>query len=380
VIVEVRGANTRNKGGELMLRAVAQELEGDHRVAVEPRVGRYEERARMGLHQKVSPRGVLGKSVAAAARVLPGNLRRRAGDTYGLVFDSDIGALLDASGFAYSDQFDLERSVIAADQAERAKRLGRRVVLLPQAFGPFESSSRRRAFCRLVDSADRVYARERVSLEHVLSTGSRTDHVRLAPDFTCLLDGEVPYGFEASDRLALIVPSAKLLTETAADVRESYVPFLVTAVELLRAADFDVRLLQHAHVDGEVIGALQIRLQVPAPTLAFDSALHLKGVIGHASLVVASRFHVLVNALAQGVPALGLGWSHKYEMLFDDYGCVEHVVEPTMASAELGEHLRTLTEEPTRSRIVDLLGRRATTQRQRARAMWSDVRELLAEA
>jgi polysaccharide pyruvyl transferase WcaK-like protein len=377
VIVEVRGANTRNKGGELMLRAIARELEGDHGVAVEPRVGSYEERARMGLLQKVPDRRAW---LIAVARGLLRKVRPHAASQHGVVLDPDIGALLDASGFAYSDQFDLERSVIAAERAELAKRRGQRVVLLPQAFGPFESASRRDAFCRLADSADLVYARERVSLEHVMGSGSRTDHVRLAPDFTCLLDGELPDGFEAPDRLAVVVPSAKLLTETAPDVRESYLPFLASVVDFLRAADFDVRLLQHERGDGKVIDALQARLQVPAPTVAFESALHLKGVIGSADVVVASRFHALVSALSQGVPALGLGWSHKYEMLFDDYGCGDHVVAPTLAPAQLEQHLRTLTEDPTRSKIVDLLQRHAAAERARTRAMWSEIRPLLGTA
>jgi polysaccharide pyruvyl transferase WcaK-like protein len=380
MIVEIRGTNTRNKGAELMLRAIVRELESDHQVAVEPRVGSFEERARMGLLQKVpNGRGPVGWMATAARGVLR-RVRPNASSQYGLVFESDVRAVLDASGFAYSDQFDLHRSLVAADRAEQAKRRGKRLVLLPQAFGPFASASRREAFCRLADNADLVYARDRVSLEHVLSSGSRTDHVRLAPDFTCLLDGELPPGCQLPDRLALVVPSERLLTATTAEIRDTYLPFLTSAVDLLRSADFDVRLLQHERGDAGVIDALQSRLRAPAPLIAFESALNLKGIIGRASLVVGSRFHALVSALSQGVPALGLGWSHKYEMLFADYGCADHVVDPTMTSAELSEHLTLLTEEQSRTKTIDLLRQHAGAERDRTRAMWSEVRPLLRAA
>jgi len=380
VIVEVRGANTRNKGAELMLRSIAHELEGDHSVAVGPRSGSYDERARMGLMQKVENPALPAGWLALASRALPRKVRRHASSEYGLVFEPDIGALLDASGFAYSDQFDVGRSVIAAERVERAKSSGQRVVLMPQAFGPFESASRREAFRRIVGGADLVFARDRISMEHVLDTGGRNDHVRLAPDFTCLLSGALPPGAELSNRLAFVVPSAKLLTQTTDEVGESYLPFLASTVETLRSMGLDVRLLQHERDDGRVIEALQSQLPVAAPEISFECALHLKGIISRAGIVVGSRFHALVSALSQGVPALAVGWSHKYEMLFDDYGCPEHVVQPTIEGPALGDHLRQLVEEPMRSELVDSLQEHAAVERGRAREMWTEVRSLLDRA
>ena len=376
MIAEVRGANMWNKGAELMLRAIAAELEGAHQVAVAPAAGPYPERARMGLLQTVTYRRV-DPWLEAAGRALPRRVDRHLLLRYGLVLERGVSAILDASGFAYSDRFALRRSVSAADRIARDRRRGKRIVLLPQAYGPFECASRREAFVRIVENSDLVYARDRISLDHARGTGAPVDRIRLAPDFTCLIEGQDPPGFEAPERLALVVPSAKVMTETPAHVRTRYLPFLAAAIALLREAGFDVRLLVHELGDLDTVEALQSRLPRSAPIIRHANALHLKGVIGRARVVVGSRFHALVSALSQGVPSLCVGWSHKYEMLFEDYDSARHVVEPSIEEAELADHLRELTEEPSRSTIVAGLDRCAAREREGARQMWSDVRSIL---
>jgi colanic acid/amylovoran biosynthesis protein len=375
MIVEVRGVNTRNKGAELMLRTVEAKLRGKHELAVDPRAGDYLERARLGLLQKVGHPFVKDPVVTRALGLLPrkgrSELRR-----YGLVTDADIGAVLDGSGFAYSDQFDLKRSEIAAGKAERARAAGKPYILLPQAFGPFEDPARRAAFVRLANASTHVYARERASLDFVLASGCRTDHVSLAPDFTNLLPGRVPADFEVEGRLALLVPSAKLLTETTPAVSAAYLPFMADAAALLGSGGFDVRIVLHERMDTETIAALQDRLPARLPVIADPDPLALKGIIGQAAVVVGSRFHALVSALSQGVPALGIGWSHKYQMLFEDYGLGRMVVDPTLAGPELAALLEQLTG-PSAGTLRRELLQAAEDERVRSAAMWSDVEAML---
>jgi colanic acid/amylovoran biosynthesis protein len=377
MIVNVRGTNTRNKGAELMLRAVVAALGERHEVAVDPATGSFPERREIGVWSRLG-NGRTDLPLAVGARVLPHQFRRRLRDGYGVVTDAAVEAELDASGFAYSDQFDLHRARVAADRAQALHGRGVPFVLLPQAFGPFTSPALRSTAARLVDRATLVHAREPASLEHVLGLGARTDHVRLAPDFTCLLPGELPAGFEPVERLALVVPSAKLLTETAPEVRAAYLPFLARAVERLRAEGHDVRLLLHERGDVATIEALQELLAAPAPVVAHSSPVHLKGVIGTARVVVGSRFHALVSALSQGVPALGIGWSHKYRMLFDDYGVGERVVAPTIDDDELADHLAALTAEPAHGPLVASLRAAADVERVRAQQMWTEVEAAIA--
>jgi colanic acid/amylovoran biosynthesis protein len=171
------------------------------------------------------------------------------------------------------------------------------------------------------------------------------------------------------------VPSKKLLTETSQEVQTAYLPFLVACSEFLHAKGCAVRLLLHERDDEEVLQALAARLSFSAPILRHENSLHLKGVIGQAELVVGSRFHALVSALTQGVPAVGIGWSHKYEMLFGDYGCAELVIPPTLDDDGLRSVLQPLVDDA--SALRSQLRVAAEQQKAATRAMWGEVRSAL---
>ena len=76
--------------------------------------------------------------------------------------------------------------------------------------------------------------------------------------------------------------------------------------------------------------------------------------IAHLDLLIGSRFHSLVFALATGVPAMAIGWSHKYTELMRLMGLERFVLERpqldapkavsllTQAWAERGQHKEAL--------------------------------------
>jgi len=56
------------------------------------------------------------------------------------------------------------------------------------------------------------------------------------------------------------------------------------------------------------------------------SAGELRMLIGSCDLLVASRFHAIISAMATGVPAVVIGWSHKYAEVLAPFGLEEYVV------------------------------------------------------
>jgi len=367
MLIEIRPGPLSNKGGELMLRAALGELAPPHTIAVEHWVADYGTRARLGLYQKVWIRR-LGRLAGVPAKLLP----RRVMQMYGLVAESDIEAVVDASGFAYSDQFGAERTQAMARLARMWKRRGKPLILLPQAFGPFSGARMRRAARQLIESADLVYARDRASLEHVRGLGVTGADVRMAPDFTMALPSKPEPA--AGARTAYVVPNEKMVTHTPGRDHRSYVEFLADVIRHLQDRGVPTAMLLHEPAADRKLGA-QVRDLVghSVPLIVEEDAMALRTLIGTASFVVGSRYHALVSALAQGVPVLAAGWSHKYEELLRDFDCEDLLVAPTVDRATLGSLLDRLIHEAHQPDVRDALGRRGDALRDQIAAMWSEV-------
>lgn len=373
-MIEVVGVSTQNKGAELMLVAIKEHFEKTSpgtAIVVPKGFGRYEDRAQYKLRTKLSSKGI-GRT-AIFGKFLPKTSRQ----AYGLALESDITAVIDASGFAFGDQHPEKRTIDFAAAVRRWKRQGKPVVMLPQALGPFANKSIRHAFIDIVKNVDIIYARDGVSYQHVAELG-RADNLRLAPDFTNLLTGKVPSDFTIGTKRACIVPNHRMVEKTTAAEREQYLPFLARCVEQLSKMGCDPFLLLHdTGVDETLVEPLQALLPARIEVVRASDPLHLKGILGKATVVVASRFHALVSALSQGVPCIATGWSHKYEMLFTDYGCPDCVVNLQRGAEEIAGLLDRMVNEPARSALVQTLVSRSEEQKNKVKEMWREVDKVL---
>ena len=367
MIVEVRPGPMTNKGGELILRTVVDRLGGRWDLAVEHWIGPYSARSRLGLLQKLWWKR-LGPLAGLPGQVVPSAVRR----SYGLVSESDIDAVLDASGYGYGDRFGPQRTERAAANARRWRRRGIPHILLPQAFGPFTSPRIQRAARSLLSQADLVYARDSVSLEAIASLGVAGVDARLAPDITVSLAGQVPTpSSETATPLGFIVPNEKMLQMAG---REAYLAFLSAVAVELRERGVDPVLLVHETSGGDRRLADAVSAMVPGgvPVLEEEDPVRLKGLIGTGMVLVGSRFHALLAALSQGVPVVAMGWSHKYPALLADYGCPEFSLELPAAPEAISQRLDTALGGGRDALVSGLLSH-AAIQRQRLEAVWHEV-------
>jgi hypothetical protein len=374
-LFELHGAGFNNRGGQLMLRTTAERLRARApvRLCMESLPGDQIGYGIVPLRPSVRPFRQ-AKPVAlffalsrVAGRVLPPSpdyARRR-----------DPSALIDISGYAFGDSWGARRAANFADRCAYYRRKGHPVVLLPQMLGPFETPAVAAAFRRVLALADRVYARDATSLAAVQALHPPPGVLRRAPDLTIFLadhpapldDGGVPY--------ACVVPNMRVL-DTGKD-KDAWAPVyldrLEEAARTMRARGLAVRIVVHDASGDDRALAEQLAARIPEATLADDAdPIALKALMGGAQLVVGSRFHALVASLSMGVPAVALGWAHKYRMLASDFGLPHLVHGPTDPAG----HLRGLVDglcgdeaAPARASIQAALDR----MRPEHDAMWQDV-------
>ncbi len=294
MLVEIRGCSRRNKGAELMLIAIQEHFLAanvDVRFAVDHWFGAYPDRALYGLWVrpalKRNGRASLGLCLMPA--LLKNNL--------GIVELTQVDGILDASGFAYGDIHGAEPTeALARAVIQFKKQRDRPFILLPQAFGPFTTARIRQAIRQVADEADRIYARDTQSFELLNEACGSRENIRLAPDFTALVEAE-PLKKD-SESNALVIPNSRMLDKTDPVTAQSYQPFLVNLIGRLQKQGFRVKILLHDRDEDQAI-AVQINtmLQTPLAIISAEDPRRLKALIGQAHLVVGSRFHGLVGAL-----------------------------------------------------------------------------------
>lgn len=368
MIIGVVGTSTWNKGAELMQVAIGEHMRvwEDVRLAVPGGFGSFDERARYGLRYLLPP---LRPGRARLGMYLVPEALRKA---FGVVREDEVEAVLDASGFAFGDQHPLERTVRFAGDVERWRAQGKPVVLLPQALGPFEQPEMRAAFVRVLKAATLVYARDRISFDHAKRAWPEAANLRMAPDFTNLVKPLTPEEIGALNR-ACIVPNQRMIEKAATrEQAGAYVPLLAQAVQAVEAHGVEPVLLVHGAHDASLVEAVQAHVGRTLPVIKETDPVRIKAELGRSRLVIASRFHALVSALTQGVPAIATSWSHKYEMLFEDYGCPELVLSVSATEEQVRAAVdRTLGAD--RPALVERLCDRADGIVAQAKAMWEEV-------
>src|SRR5690554_5862003 len=163
MIIEIRHAGFVNKGAELMLNAVVQKLRARYpeaKLTMAPDYGgaadTFGKMAELRLYPKAQFRRK-GFDFGQLAVLIPKKLRTM----YGLVLSREIDVVIDAAGFAYSDQWGVKNSKELSVSSALWRRNGTKLIMLPQALGPFKKGNIDRYVRRWAENADLIFPRER---------------------------------------------------------------------------------------------------------------------------------------------------------------------------------------------------------------------------
>ena len=103
--------------------------------------------------------------------------------------------------------------------------------------------------------------------------------------------------------------------------KDEYIGLLKDIIDLYEKKGQPIFMLNHEGFrDKNLCEQVNAEIEKKIPVVSGITAKEVKGLIGNSHTVISSRFHGVVSALSQGVPCLATSWSHKYEMLFRDFG------------------------------------------------------------
>jgi len=378
MIIEVKGVNFYNKGAELMLRAIIQKINksiNDVKFAMEPSTSyaTYEDRIQLGLYQKLSKYlyrvdwGVFGNFIPNKVCQL-----------YGLIKDKEVDAIIDASGYRYGDSWKIELIAETAKKIKKWKKQGTKVILMPQAFGPFKNKKVRNYFEIILKNSDLIIARDAQSLEYINQVGN-TDNVSIYPDFTNILQGEIPNYFEKSSFNFCIIPNKRMIDKTTRVDTNRYINLTTEVIKYAKFKKYNPFILIHeGKGDLEIAEVLRNRAQ-DVPIVEEKNPLFIKGIIGQCDYLFSSRYHGIINGLSQGVITLGTQWSHKYKYLFNDYNFPEGLIDINISMYHLTKQLNEIIDGEKTNGIREKIQQSSLDQKKQSEQMWDKVVRVLTQ-
>ncbi len=374
--IVLNGVETNNKGAELMLYAILQEIERrfpDAEVFMPYLALRQGlDYVKTGLKFRYKPSSWLIKyKVQGVLRRLRLAQKYYDTDTYPI---KDVDYFIDASGFAISDQWHLSPVNVEHWRLllSGMKKSGAKIVFLPQAFGPIGNETTKQALGIINQYADLIMPREKVSLKYLLKAGTASEKIKCYTDFTSLVNGIVPVQYKHLTDAVCIIPNIRMIDKGTIKL-DDYIAIIERIADLCIASGHKVYMLNHEGPEDEELGRICVeRIGKGIELVSGLNALEVKGLISTAYLCVTSRFHGVASALNSCVPCLATSWSHKYEELFRDYGMTDCVLDLNDMDA-ITQRISAFLSAEENTAIRKLLAERLPSIKQETCAMWKMV-------
>ncbi|MFL2479216.1 MAG: polysaccharide pyruvyl transferase family protein [Verrucomicrobiales bacterium] len=367
-LIELLGVWLPNKGAELMLHTVRQELDNrleDVSFAIQSNEPFLSE-SRFKKLQKCVPSSnpILDKIF----RINPQDQRT--------VTDSQITHYIDISGFAYGDPWGVKKArKRLGRKVKKLNREGKPYYLLPQAFGPFTDPELQREMKLIGSNASLLCARDSVSLAYLKGLG--LENAEQFPDITFALDTNdrttpdikhSPYG--------CLIVNNKLVSSSTMQ-KNDLLDLFTASGKFMQKHGVSPQVLLHEPKEDKDL-ADELTQALDCPIIELEDARDIKNCIKHSYVTVTARFHGLVSALSTGTPAMAVGWSHKYKELLTDFDAGHLVFEEN--TEEFLNHLEILfSAEEKHQKISDQFQITAQKQTQKLSVLFDQLAEHINE-
>jgi polysaccharide pyruvyl transferase WcaK-like protein len=372
MVIELRGVEFVNKGAELMMQAILKNIREKYpKAVITMQIGAKTPKVKLlqnGIKTKFS-----NERSNRIGSFIPGFIRHMAG----YYLEKEVDIVLDGSGFAFGDQWGYayaERRL--GSKISKWHNEGKKVILLAQAFGPFESAELKIVMKKIILNADLLFAREDESYRHLRDIAA-LPNIKQSPDFTNLLNGKLPVGFDSEKHQVAIIPNYKMV-ESNSTKQDVYINFIKYAIDKTISTGLKPYFLIHEGVkDQQLAKDVNNYLINPLDIIVKEDPLEIKGIISTAKFIICSRFHGVVSALSQGVPCVTTSWSHKYAMLLKEYDFQEGLIQDLDNYEILDALLFNLAQPVYRYQLSEQLLQKSKIQKEKSVQMWEEVFQVI---
>ena len=381
--IQIDGSGSINKGAELMLAAVLQEIRQRHpetEVIVNSKTANSDFVASQYGDNFIIPRSSSFYSKVEKFHIV--GLLNLFSIAWGNYFTlrhapKKVDMILDVGGFQFGDQWQHNKYEIDSWEAylRMAHKKGSKFVFMPQAFGPFQKDESKSMLRVLVNNADLLIARDNTSYSYIKEI-STNKNILLYPDFTTSVNPQETVFSNRNKGKVCIIPNSKIIQMGTMD-KNSYLSAIIKIIDFVYTNHKEVVLLNHeGDEDYKLCEVIKEKTKQPVEIVSGLNAVETKGVISNAYLVISSRFHGVANSLSSCVPCLATSWSHKYQKLLEEYAqdnCLLDLSNSNVAIGKIGLFLNKTKNDEVR----DTLRRNNLIVRSKNKEMWDAIWGLL---
>lgn len=268
--------------------------------------------------------------------------------------------MIDIGGYQFGDPWGEKHAWKKLKTVKYCTHFGNLVFFMSQTWGPFSSASIAEAVRSIINIAMLVYARDKTSLAILQKlVGEENSKARFAHDIAWNFQGaDLSVGRQLIQNAGLsikkgsitvcVTPNLRVYERSKGNGQDS--ADIKTLRDIIRhlCSKHGAQVILIGHQlykdnsekkdDRILCNYLLKSLNKSLPVVHVDkflSAAQVKSIIGNCDMAISSRYHALIAALSQGVPAIAIGWAHKYDELMGELGLSSNLLSLSKATEEI---------------------------------------------
>lgn len=205
------------------------------------------------------------------------------------------------------------------------------VIMLPQTIGPFNTPKGKKIGLEIMHNAEKIFIRDKVSYD-IAKQYEPEDKLFLTIDMAFHMQYPDYKEESFTKRRIGVSPSALLWTTSYGDynkygLREDYKECIRRIIKRLLITDYEIVLLAHVLIgtasnpnEDDYWLCKRLHCEFPETKVApyFYTPMEAKSYISTLDGLMSSRMHCCIGAYSSGVPVFTLGYSRKFNGLFEE--------------------------------------------------------------